>query len=111
MNRELSERERRVIEWVLAGEFDGVDELRAQIPRLRVLGGCTCGCPSVDFVEPGLGLGSPIGREGYVPGLFYSVALFARGDGVLTTLDLLCTGEVTPTEFPDAAELVETVQT
>lgn len=51
VERPLTPREREVLDALLAVEFDGVDELRAQAPAATVVGTCSCGCPSIDFFK------------------------------------------------------------
>lgn len=50
--RPLTDRERAILDGFLSFDFPGVDELRAQLPTLRVNPerSCTCGCGTVDLV-------------------------------------------------------------
>lgn len=48
--RPLSDEERRVLDVMLALDFPGAPELRAQVDSAQVSKGCDCGCPSVDLV-------------------------------------------------------------
>lgn len=50
--RPLTERERAIVDGFLAFDFPGVDELRAQVPSLRVNTerSCACGCGTVELV-------------------------------------------------------------
>jgi hypothetical protein len=43
--------EREVVDWLLrsAATTTGAASLLNQVPDLHVVGGCDCGCPSVDF--------------------------------------------------------------
>ena len=62
-NRPISEREAAVVDWLLVnGTLEGsFEHLRETVGRLRVVGRCTCGCASVDFVQDGqAGAASPI---------------------------------------------------
>ncbi len=54
-NRPISEREAAVVDWLLVnGALGGsLEHLRETVGRLRVVGRCTCGCASVDFVPDG----------------------------------------------------------
>ena len=47
--RPLNDAERRVLGALLEPEFDGVGELRLQAAAVQVVGGCDCGCPTVDL--------------------------------------------------------------
>ena len=55
-SRDLTDDERRVLRWLLTGgaRLTGTDPARAaaflpQLDRLRVVGRCRCGCPSIDL--------------------------------------------------------------
>jgi hypothetical protein len=55
--RDLTDRERSLLDLLLTRDFAGVDELRRQTSTVRTTGlSCTCGCPSFslvpDRVEP-----------------------------------------------------------
>jgi hypothetical protein len=50
--RSLTEPERRVLDALLAPDFDGVEDLRAQALVVEVIGGYDCGCPTIYFVVP-----------------------------------------------------------
>ncbi|WP_271215761.1 hypothetical protein [Streptosporangium carneum] len=65
---------------LLAQDFPGVDELRAQVPSAVVTGGCGCGCATVNLRTEGgpLALAVPA-RKGVV----VSAGVRGRGDGVL----------------------------
>lgn len=57
VERPLTLRERDVLDALLAVDLDGVTELRKQARTATVVGGCSCGCPSIDFVSrPGAGM-------------------------------------------------------
>jgi hypothetical protein len=47
--RPLNDDETAVLRFLLQPEFNGVEQLRAQLAGLRVVGKCDCGCPTVDF--------------------------------------------------------------
>ncbi|MCA0328429.1 MAG: hypothetical protein LCI03_00835 [Actinobacteria bacterium] len=51
--RQLSETERGVLGVLLAMDFPGAPELRAQVDSTVVSGRCACGCPTVDLVVEG----------------------------------------------------------
>ena len=50
--RPLSLAELAILNALLASDFLGAAELRAQLPAVTVVGNCDCGCPSVDLVVP-----------------------------------------------------------
>jgi len=55
--RQLTKRERAVLEALLSVDLQGVDALRHQASEVLVVDTCGCGCPSVDFQhDRGLGM-------------------------------------------------------
>jgi hypothetical protein len=48
-DRPLTAAERAVLDLLLAGDFPGAAQLRAQAVTARVTGRCACGCPTVDL--------------------------------------------------------------
>jgi hypothetical protein len=52
MDRCLTDEERELIEWLLRhGEPNAADCL-SQVDTIRVRGGCSCGCPSIQLTVP-----------------------------------------------------------
>jgi hypothetical protein len=103
VNRALTDRERAVLDALLAVEFEGVAALREQARTARVVGMCDCGCPSITFeTMPGLGMWIVVnaGVRGSADGLF----LFTRGDR-LGGIDYLCGSEEPVSELPDPSKL------
>jgi hypothetical protein len=47
--RSLSQEEISLLEWLLSHKRSDVWQYRAQIPKLRVVSRCGCGCPTIDF--------------------------------------------------------------
>jgi SAM-dependent methyltransferase len=54
-DRPISQAEAAVVEWVLVNRAPEkpLDHLLAQVPHLRVVARCACGCASIDFAEEG----------------------------------------------------------
>jgi len=50
--RPLNEAEKRIMAALLAPDFPGVGELRAQVADALVVGRCDCGCPTVELLVP-----------------------------------------------------------
>ncbi|WP_084259587.1 hypothetical protein [Microtetraspora malaysiensis] len=78
--RHLSVEEQAVILALLAQDFPGADELRAQVPSAVISGRCACGCATVDLragTEP-RALTSPVQY-----GVLISAAVRGRSDGAL----------------------------
>ncbi|MBQ1073317.1 hypothetical protein KBX06_09090 [Micromonospora sp. C31] len=101
--RPLSQRERAVLEALLAVEFPGVETLRRQAREVVVVGTCGCGCPSIDF-QHGHSLGMAIrvnaGVRGSHDGLFlYTIEDRQRGK-VLGGIEWVGVEETDPDELP-----------
>lgn len=47
--REISPKEREILDFLLAEAFDGREEIRFQLDKAKVSGKCACGCPSIVF--------------------------------------------------------------
>jgi hypothetical protein len=107
--RPLTERERAVLDALLSAEFDGVAELRAQAAGVVVVGGCTCGCPSIDF-QRGRGSGMSIRVNAGVrdlpdSGLFlYTIEDPGRGE-LLGGIEWVGAGDRHPDQLPEPDRL------
>jgi hypothetical protein len=101
----MTGREQAVLDALLSVEFDGVEQLRSAAQHVLVIGGCECGCPSIDFhKDPGTGIHIRVNArvDGTSGGLF----LYTVGDR-LGGIEWLGTSEEgDPDEFPDPAVLV-----
>ena len=60
LNRQLTEQECEVLTWLLEHGVPGAPDFVSQIPRLSVVGKCTCGCPTLYFALDGV----PVKRNG-----------------------------------------------
>lgn len=103
MDRPLSDRERAVLDALLAGSPDA-REFRSQAEDVRVVGTCGCGCPSVDFFnDPGAGLSTLVdaGLDGTDDGLF----LYALGDR-LGGIEYVSSSDEMASELPDPLDLI-----
>lgn len=103
MDRPLTDRERSVLDALLAVDFHGADAFRAQAANARVVDVCECGCPSIDFrKQPGVGLSILVnaGVRGSFDGLFlYAVA------GRLGGIEYVSNSEEMAAELPSPSEL------
>ncbi|MBI5502097.1 MAG: hypothetical protein HY907_17775 [Deltaproteobacteria bacterium] len=86
-DRPISEPEATVVEWLLksASVVGPLDHLVPSVPRLRVVGRCTCGCASVDFEPSGQAGGSrpiadAVGEA--EPGKLCGLILWGRDDAI-----------------------------
>lgn len=101
--RPLTQRERTVLEALLALDFQGVEVLRRQAAEVIVVGMCGCGCPSIDF-HHGRGLGMTVrvnaGIRGSHDGLFlYTIEDPQRGE-VLGGIEWVGVEATNPDELP-----------
>ena len=112
--RPMTARERAVLTALLAVDFDGVERLRAQAAEAEVLGGCACGCPSIDFFEGrhnGMSVVANAAVKGSAThdGLFlYAVDVPGIGD-VLGGIEWVGQGELYPDELPTPDDLTITL--
>ena len=96
--RPLSDRERSVLDALLAADFPGVEALRDQAASLRVVGRCDCGCPTIYFST------APSRHQLVAEGASddgQDVLLFAGNQG-LDSLESSWTTASPPAEFPSA---------
>lgn len=104
MNGPLTVRERAVLDALLAVEFGGVERLRDEARDAMVVGGCDCGCPSIDFYkEPGAGMHIRVnaGVAGTLNGMFlYTIGGRLGGIEWVGNSD-----QPDPAEFPDPSVL------
>jgi len=114
--RPMTARERAVLTALLTVEFDGVERLRAQAANAQVVGGCGCGCPSIDFVEGRAGgmtivVNAGLNGSDTYDGLFlYTVNAPGTGE-VLGGIEWVGQSESDPDELPAPEELTITLAT
>jgi hypothetical protein len=105
VNRPLTDRERHVLDALLAVDFDGVEHLRQEARDAVVVRGCDCGCPSIDFYnQPGAGMHIRVNArlDGTLDGLFlYTVGSRLGGIEWVGNSE-----EDDPAEFPDPTDLI-----
>jgi hypothetical protein len=80
--RDLTAAEANLISWLLRHGETGADRFLSDVCSLRVVGGCTCGCASIDFTtdnDGGMSIISDFGVTG-PDGLPGGVFLFTQGD-------------------------------
>lgn len=104
--RALTERERATLDFLLAADFPGVVALREHARAAEVLGGCECGCATIDLGVPEgmpraeLRSRVPVESVSNEPP-HYELLLFTE-DGRLKMLELVWYDDP-PAEFPDVA--------
>ncbi|QYJ04509.1 hypothetical protein KUV85_02170 [Nocardioides panacisoli] len=103
MDRPLTDRERAVLDALLAGEFEGAGAMREQRQAARVVGVCGCGCPSIDFAVFS-GVGMTVLVDANVVGTDDGLFLFAMGDQ-LGGIEYVSNSDQMAAELPDPAQL------
>jgi hypothetical protein len=107
VGRALDDAERAVLRRLLAADFDGVAELRAQADRANVAGRCACGCPSIELTVPDdvprsacpAGPAPVEGRAGT------HAIILLLDDGRLSYLELVHVDDHPPRTWPAAADV------
>jgi hypothetical protein len=105
--RPLTPNERTTLDTLLAADFPGAAELRAQAATARVTGRCGCGCPSINLVVDGT---LPVAEVADDPVAFEAdgpdggLIVFVD-DGRLSCLEYWTTADETPAEFPPPAQI------
>jgi hypothetical protein len=114
LDRDLSAQERDLVVWLLKHGLPRAMESLPQLQRARVIGQCSCGCPSIDFSIDGV---EPDRREGMVvlsdylwptpDGPLFGVILHSR-EGKLACLEVWSVdGLATPTLLPKPEQLLD----
>jgi hypothetical protein len=101
--RQLTQRERAVLDALLAVDLPDDETLRHQATEAVVVGTCGCGCPSIDF-QHGRGVGMTIRANAGVRGSYASLFLYTiedpqRGE-VLGGIEWAGVEETDPDELP-----------
>jgi hypothetical protein len=111
--RELTRAEREVLEFMLSADFDGVDELRAQIPHCRVVAVWVAGQPSVDLAVPETIAPARL-PDGEIPsgsevhdraGQYLGEVLVWVGGGYLSAIEYAWVTDETPERLPDVSTM------
>ena len=110
-DRELTPDEASLLAWLLSAPKPELESYRVQLATVRVLGSCTCGCPTID-----LGVGAhPTRRTGAVSAVVdahgtspsghpVDVTLIARG-GELSELEVVSHLGFQPVGLPQPSDL------
>jgi hypothetical protein len=112
--RPLSRAEKQVLDLMLSSDFPGAVTLRSQIPSVRVVARCDCGCATVNLeVAPQEPRATDVGNgvlpvTGYVGSDIHQtkagIIVFVD-DGYLSSLEIYSLAEPAPPEWPDLAEV------
>jgi hypothetical protein len=113
VERDLTAEERELIRWLLLHGSPGAHNYLAQVDVARVVGRCSCGCPSVDLSVDGIGPDRAAGMVSLSDWLWptpegplFGLVLFAT-DGRLACLEAWSVdGIATPKRWPEPEELV-----
>jgi hypothetical protein len=101
----MTDRERAVLDALLAVDFPGADVLRRQIPSALVARTCVCGCPSIDFAHPPAGPNVHVVANAKVSGSADELFLFTS-DGWLGGIEWVGYSAEKPEALP-APELLQ----
>lgn len=105
--RPLTPSERTTLDTLLAADFPGAAELRAQALTARVTGRCGCGCPTIDLEVaegvPPAPIKTSVAVEADVPG--GGLIVFVD-DGRLSCLEYWTVEDEPPAGFPPAGQIV-----
>lgn len=100
----MSERERAVLDFLLAADIEAGEDLRRQAETALAIDGCTCGCPSVNFdhpeTQPGLGIVVNARIRDSNDGMF----LFMEGP-YLGGIEYVPIDDPMPNELPDTSRI------
>jgi hypothetical protein len=105
--RPLTPNERTTLDTLLAADFPGAAELRAQAATARVTGRCGCGCPSINLVVDGA---LPVAELADDPVAFEAdgpdggLIVFAE-EGRLSCLEYWSVGDEPPAAFPPPGQI------
>lgn len=114
--RPLSDREREILDFLLADPDERLAPLRTQAETATVTGICECGCPTinleVDRTLPPASLGSPAVETGTreVAGmdpLSYVGLILFLDEGFLNAMELWYISSPPPAEFPSPLALAQ----
>ncbi len=111
LDRPLSSQEREIAEWLLNNTSPTSPSFIPQLDHVRVVGCCSCGCPTVDLrvaegTTPAMPQDNPIGDAiGEVNGNMVGVMLLQRS-GYLTCLEVYDLSDLKhPYPLPDLTSL------
>jgi hypothetical protein len=111
LDRLLTGQERAIAEWLLENANQTSKAYIPQLDHIRVVGRCSCGCPTADFrvaegILPAAPQDNPIGDAiGYVNGKMVGVMLLQRA-GYLTCLEVYDLSDIEhPYPLPDLKSL------
>jgi hypothetical protein len=106
VSRPLTPAEREVLTFLLAGDFAGAAQLRAQAETARVTGRCGCGCPTVDLeVDATLPAAEVTGRAAVEADVPAGGLIVFVDDGRLSGLEYWTISDETPVAFPAPEEI------
>lgn len=107
-SRELTDRERQLLAFLLSRPFPGREELKVQLEQAKAVPDCTCGCPTFKFELAAESPRAPI--DGHLPlveawryeppELGCDVMLWVK-EGFLEELELVSHAPDAVTEWPD----------
>ena|SRR5579872_6719851 len=115
--RELTDREKTLLEFLLSSPFPGRDELLQQAEIVKARGTCLCGCPTIDLtVDPRQAAPAivrsrvPVEANGFdTRGDAVLVMLFVD-NGYMSMLEVVAVGQPDVAVFPEIGSLQVTAE-
>jgi hypothetical protein len=98
--RELTDREREVLEVLVARAAAAGPNRASQLAQLRVVGTCGCGCPTIHFGHQDPSKGIEVVADVAVRETNDAILLFVSEHGFLDSLEYVWVGDDIPAEFP-----------
>lgn len=104
--RAMTTAERDVLDRMLSVDFPGVETLRRSAEEAVVVGGCSCGCPTIYFRRDDPAERMVLVTEGLLPqDQEQAVLLFTNDQGEIAALELMWMTATPPIHFPPADDL------
>jgi hypothetical protein len=112
VDRDLTHEERELVRWLLLHGVPGAEGFLPQVEQARVVGQCSCGCPSVDLAVGGVGPARGAGMVALsdwlwpTPEGLFGVALFSTASRLACLEAWSVDGLATPLQWPEPEQLV-----
>ena len=95
-DRELTTQETALLQWLLSSSNQAIEPYRRQIPFVRVVGSCRCGCATIDLklkqktMHGDVTIGSIVAEaNGYSPSGYPVEVILHQNEGELSELEVV----------------------
>ena len=112
--RELTEAERKLLEWLITNGTDDAPAYASQLPQVKVVGCCKCGCPSLDLAVGGKrsrthGISTVLAEVGgHSPEGVPVIVILHACEGEISLLEVVSTDETREFSLP-TPEMIDEV--